>query len=124
MAASVRFQTPLEEIPADAPSLLEQMLEFLNQPQHLSDQKLFQDYEKDRGVLMKVRCWPDVQLGGRWLVSRFFSPHRVPSHMRFRQGKEELERGQLKPETRKDGRSLMVGLLLLHLKVSGRTPVA
>ncbi len=47
----IRMQTPLEEIPLDKPSLLEDMLSFLSL--YTTDKELFNSYEKDRGVLMK-----------------------------------------------------------------------
>lgn len=46
----IRFQSPLEEIPMDKPSLLESMLEFLCK--HVQ-KNVFNDYEKDRGVLLR-----------------------------------------------------------------------
>jgi hypothetical protein len=69
-AMTVRFQTPLEEV--EGQTLLERMLEFLNRDENLRNKQLFQDYEKDRGLLMKV--------DGKWLTSfgLFFSPPTPP----------------------------------------------
>jgi hypothetical protein len=58
----VRMQTPLEEIPLDKTSLLEDMLTFLSL--YTTDKELFNSYEKDRGVLMKYE--------GRLCSSFFF----------------------------------------------------
>ncbi len=47
----IRMQTPLEEIPLDKPSLIEDMLTFLSR--YTTDKELFNAYEKDRTVLMR-----------------------------------------------------------------------
>ena len=48
----MRFQTPLEEVEGE--TLLEKMLEYLNGDTNMHNKQLFNDYEKDRGLLMKV----------------------------------------------------------------------
>jgi len=53
------MQTPLEEIPLDKPSLLEDMLTFLSL--YTTDKELFNSYEKDRGLLMKGK--EDLEAG-------------------------------------------------------------
>jgi hypothetical protein len=50
----IRFTTPLEDIPEDTPSHIETMLKYLQDPIFLQRKDLFQGYEKDRNVLMKV----------------------------------------------------------------------
>ena len=54
-----RFQTPLEELAADQPSLLEVLLDYLEE--HL-DGSVYASYEKDRSVLMKVTLLCSVLL--------------------------------------------------------------
>ena len=69
----IRMQTPLEEIPLDKPSLLEDMLSFLSL--YTTDKELFNSYEKDRGVLMKYGPFSFL----------FFSKAR-PDHVRNESG--------------------------------------